>query len=121
MKIADLLPISSDALLAEKYAITILLTARSRNVATTSALGAEEEMQRRMTMSIPIKPSKAEYDSAIVERVATILLHTSHPTDVKITIEGRIGELPTINYNITERIIPEDGTIVEVRRINNEE
>lgn len=72
-------------------------------------------------MSIPINPSKAEYDSAIVERVAKILLNASHPTDVKITIEGHTEELPTINYNITERIIPEDGAIVEVRRINNEE
>lgn len=72
-------------------------------------------------MSIPIRPSKAERDSAIVERVAKILLNASCTTDVKITIEGHIGELPTINYNITERIIPEDGTIVEVRRINNEE
>lgn len=71
-------------------------------------------------MSIPINPSKAERDSAIVERVAKILLNASCTTDVKITIEGHIGELSTINYNITERIIPEDGTIVEVRRINNE-
>ena len=58
MTIADLLPISSDVPLAERFATTIPLTARSKDVAITSALGAEEKMQRRMTM--PIERNKNE-------------------------------------------------------------
>lgn len=53
--------------------------------------------------------NKAEnLNQAIVNKVDSILNNAEHIESVYITVEGNVGEIPTITYRIKESIIPDD-------------
>ena len=50
---------------------------------------------------------KAEkLNDAIVAKVKSVLDNTKRVTHLYISIEGSVGEIPQIRYNITENIVP---------------
>lgn len=49
-------------------------------------------------------------DKAIVDKVERILANADCPTDIKITIQAKVGEAPYISYRIEEFIVPDDYT-----------
>ena len=51
--------------------------------------------------------AKAEnLNDAIVAKVKSILDNTKSITHLYMSIEGNVGEIPQIRYNITENIVP---------------
>lgn len=47
-------------------------------------------------------------NEAIVKKVEKILASTDFIDNVRIVIEGSRGEIPTIQYNIKEWIVPDE-------------
>ena len=48
-------------------------------------------------------------NKAIVDKVERILVNTDCPTDIKITIQAKVGEAPYISYQIEEFIVVDDS------------
>ena len=49
-------------------------------------------------------------NDAITEKVKKILDNMDSTTELYIRIEANVGEVPLINYRITESIIPKEGS-----------
>lgn len=58
-------------------------------------------------MSIKVKADNL--NDAIVEKIQRILDNTDYIDSMYITIEGNIGEMPAIRYNIKEYIAPKEA------------
>ena len=48
-------------------------------------------------------------NKAITDKVERILANTDCPTDIKITIQAKVGEAPYITYQIEEFIVADDS------------
>lgn len=48
-------------------------------------------------------------NEAIVDKVKKVLDNMESPQSLYIRIETNVGEVPTINYRVTENIIPKEG------------
>lgn len=48
-------------------------------------------------------------NEAIVDKVKKVLDNMESPQNLYIRIEANVGEVPTINYRVTENIIPKEG------------
>lgn len=51
-----------------------------------------------------LNPKKEKMDKAIANKVLSVLTNSKFTQSVKISIEAEVGELPLIEYHITEVI-----------------
>ena len=55
-----------------------------------------------------IHEKSKDQNEAIVKKVEKILASTNFVDNLRIVIEGSRGEIPTIQYNIKEWIVPDE-------------